>query len=320
MTDQHSLAEPGPCSSPAGPASSGPRCAGGSRRSVTGWSSTITFHAAAVSNFRRVFLSWKATSATPLGFSDTVSAWKPDWVVHLAAMHFIPDCIAHPQDTIDVNVEVRGACSRAAAAPRCEPSSLRPRRPCMRRRILPTWKARARSARSRLYGESKLAGEQLATDFHHQIGTPTVILRLFNGIGRHETNPHVVPHIFESLKDSDVIRLGNLAPRRDYIDTRDIAEAIIATVENASGLGLFNVGTGAACSVRNMVHRLERILGRPITVLEDPARMRTSERMMLVADIGRIRRATKWAPRFSLDDTLTDMVAEYGLQIQPHSA
>jgi len=251
--------------------------------------------------------------------SDTVSAWKPDWVVHLAAMHFIPDCIAHPQDTIDVNVEgtrrVLESCRGSSVRAVVFASTAAVYAPSDR----PHVEGGSPLGPLEVYGESKLAGEQLAADFHHHIGTPTIILRLFNGIGRHETNPHVVPHIFESLKDSDVIRLGNLAPCRDYIDTRDIAEAIIATAENASGIGLFNVGTGLACSVQDIVHRLERILGRPITVFEDSARMRTSERMMLVADIGRIRRETGWTPRFSLDDTLTDMVAEYGLQIQPHS-
>ena len=78
----------------------------------------------------------------------------------------------------------------------------------------------------RKYGESKLAAEQLGRTFHEETGIPVSILRLFNAIGRNETNPHVVPHIFESLQTSDVIRLGNIAPCRDYIDTRDVAEAI----------------------------------------------------------------------------------------------
>ena len=70
--------------------------------------------------------------------------------------------------------------------------------------------------------------------------------------------------------------------------------------------------------MQDIVERLQRILGRPITVLQDPARIRTSERPMLVADIGRIHRATAWRPRSSLDDTLTDMVTAYGLQTEPH--
>ena len=42
---------------------------------------------------------------TRRGSRRRVTAAKPDCVVHLAAMHFIPDCIARPQETMDVNVE-----------------------------------------------------------------------------------------------------------------------------------------------------------------------------------------------------------------------
>jgi nucleoside-diphosphate-sugar epimerase len=41
--------------------------------------------------------------------------------------------------------------------------------------------------------------------------------------------------------------------------------------------------------------------------------MRSIERMVLLADIARIRGATGWRPQFSLDDILRDLVAAYGL-------
>ena len=41
---------------------------------------------------------------------DAVSAFEPECVVHLAAMHFIPDCIARPQETLDVNVAPTAPC------------------------------------------------------------------------------------------------------------------------------------------------------------------------------------------------------------------
>jgi UDP-glucose 4-epimerase len=254
------------------------------------------------------------------GVSEAVAAARPDWVIHLAAMHFIPDCIARPQETIDVNVEgtrrvldsCRGGSVKsvvfASTGAVYEPSP----DPCVENGtpLRPL----------EVYGESKLAGEQLASGFHRETGTPISIVRLFNASGRNETNPHVIPHIFDSLRASDALRLGNLTPRRDYVDTRDIAEALLLAADSASGLEVFNVGTGVAHSVQEIVERLGRILGRPIAVIQDPARVRTSERMVLVANIERIRRATGWSPRFTLDDTLVDMAAAYGLRTQTRSA
>ena len=249
----------------------------------------------------------------PARFKETIRQVRPDWLIHLAAMHFIPECIAHPEETMDVNVEgtrrVLEACrdgavggvilasSAAVYAPSDDPcdEESTPLRPL------------------EVYGDSKLEAEKLARTFHDATGIPTTVLRLFNAIGRNETNPHVVPHIFESLQRSDVIDLGNTAPRRDYIDTRDIAEAILAVSESSSGFRIFNVGTGAAYSVDEVVESLRRILRRPIAIVQDPSRLRASERMLLEANIGRIRAATGWTPELSLENTLRDLVAAYHL-------
>ena len=250
---------------------------------------------------------------------ETVAAFSPDCVVHLAALHFIPDCIARPEETLDVNVagtrRVLDACrgssvrsfvfasSGAVYAPSDDP--------CVEddTPIGPL----------EVYGESKVAAETLVAAFHAETGIPTRILRLFNAIGRNETNPHVVPHILESLQASDVIRLGDVTPRRDYIDTRDVAAAILAAAEGATGSGVWNVGTGIAWSVKDVVDLLGRILGRAIRIVQEPSRMRPSERMLLAADIGRIRGAAGWAPRLSLEESLKDLVAAYGLHTEPSS-
>jgi nucleoside-diphosphate-sugar epimerase len=130
----------------------------------------------------------------------------------------------------------------------------------------------------------------------------------------------VVPHIFESLQTSDAISLGNITPCRDYIDTRDVAEAILAVADSPRGLRVFNVGTGVAHSVTDILALLHRILGRAIRVEQEPSRLRATDRMMLVADIKRICGDTAWTPRISLEDTLKDLVAAYGLRTQSYSA
>lgn len=249
--------------------------------------------------------------------AETVSASAPDCVIHLAAMHFIPDCIAHPEETMDVNVEgtrrvlesCRGssvrrvifASSAAVYAPTDDPcvEDGTPLRPL------------------EVYGESKVAAEQLVRTFHDETGIPASTLRLFNAIGRNETNPHVIPHIFESLQTSETIELGNIEPCRDYIDTRDVAEAIIAVADSSQGCRVFNVGTGIAASVKDIVESLRYILNRAIRVKQEPSRVRATERMLLAADIEKIRRATAWAPRIRLEDSLKDLIAAYGLQTAP---
>jgi nucleoside-diphosphate-sugar epimerase len=110
------------------------------------------------------------------------------------------------------------------------------------------------------------------------------------------------------------VPLGSVEARRDYIDTRDIADAILAVLDAAAGYQVFNVGTGVAHSVEDIVGLIGRVLGRRIEILRDASRLRPVERMLLVADIGRIGRATGWAPRVSLEESLRDLGDAYGLR------
>ena len=252
--------------------------------------------------------------------AETLSAVTPDCVIHLAAMHFIPDCIARPQETLDVNVDgtrrVLESCRGSSVRSVIFASSAAVYAPADRPCVEDTTPLRP----VEIYGESKLAAEQWVCAFHEDTGISTSILRLFNAVGRHETNPHVIPHIFESLQTSDVLALGNIAPRRDYIDTRDVAEAMLAVSEGSHGLHVLNVGTGVAHSVSDIVESLRRVLGRPIVVVQEPSRVRATERMLLVADIEKIRRATGWTPRIALEAALEDLVRAYALKTEPSSA
>jgi UDP-glucose 4-epimerase len=248
---------------------------------------------------------------------QAVSSARPDVVIHLAAMHFIPDCIARPDEARQVNVDgtrrVLECCRAAAVRSFIFASTAAVYAPSDG----PCDEDTTPLGPLEIYGETKLEGEQLVRAFHEETGATSTILRLFNAIGHNETNPHVLPHIFESLRTSDVVHLGNTTPQRDYIDTRDIAEAIRAVMRSADGCQVLNIGTGAAHSVDDVIDRLRGILGREIKVVQELGRMRASDRMMLLADIGRVHAVAGWTPRFTLDDTLRGMVASYGLRVEP---
>jgi UDP-glucose 4-epimerase len=247
----------------------------------------------------------------------TMQDSRPDWVIHLAAMHFIPQCIAHPEETIDVNVAGTRAVLDSCRAVRVRGLVFASSAAVYATSDHPCVEDATPLQPLEVYGESKVAAEALVRAFHDDTGIPSSVLRLFNAIGRNETNPHVVPHIFESLRSSDEIRLGNTAPRRDYIDTRDIAEAIVAVARTSNGLRVFNVGSGRAYSVDDILVSVRRILGRPITAVQETSRLRAGERMLLVADADRITRETGWRSRLTLEDTLKDLVDAYGLETAP---
>jgi UDP-glucose 4-epimerase len=242
---------------------------------------------------------------------------RPDAVVHLAALHFIPDCVARPADTLAINVDgtrhVLSACAAAGVSRVAFASSAAV--------YAPSDEA-CKEATSALgphdvYGESKLRGEELCREHHAKTGAHTALLRIFNAIGPRETNPHVVPHLFETLKTSDAIPLGNTQAQRDYIDTRDIALAVTAVVERSQGCTPYNVGSGRAYSVLDLVETMSKRLGRPLHVQVDPARLRPVDRPLLLADVTKIGAELGWKPSIRLEDTVDRLIEHYGLRVGP---
>ena len=248
----------------------------------------------------------------PARLVEAVSDVRPDAVIHLAAIHYLPDCAARPGETREVNVDgtrhvleaCRGRVPRVVFA-----SSLA----VYASVEVPCSEDTTPVVPLEIYGESKLAGERIVEAFCRETGIAATTIRIANAIGRRETNPHVVPHIFESLRESNQVPLGSVEARRDYIATRDIANAILAVLDAAAGYQVFNVGTGVAHSVEDIVGLIGRVLGREIEIVRDASRLRPVERMLLVADISRIRQATGWAPLVTLEESLRDLADAYGL-------
>jgi UDP-glucose 4-epimerase len=247
------------------------------------------------------------------GLAAAMSKVRPDAVVHLAAMHFIPDCLARPAETLEINVEgtrrVLDACRTGSVRHVVFASTAAVYAPVDHACVEDSTPL----GPIEIYGESKVTGEELVRAFHAETGVASTILRMFNAVGRRETNPHVIPHIFESLRVSDDVHLGNTDPRRDYIDSRDVAAAVLAVLTTLDGLNVMNVGTGVAHSVDDVIVVLRTILRRDIRVVREGARMRPIERMMLVADTSRLRGASAWEPKIALAAALADLADEYCL-------
>jgi UDP-glucose 4-epimerase len=233
---------------------------------------------------------------------------KPNVVAHLAAMHFIPAVDGAPDLARAVNVN---GTERLLAA-------LAPRPP---ERLLFASSAAVYPDRSGpiselcppvpidVYGETKLAGEQLVARFAADTRVSCVVARLFNVVGRRETNPHVVPEIIEQVRSGATqLRLGRLDTRRDYTDVVDVAAALAQLLEPSVRGGVFNVGSGRATSVRDLVDLCERIVARRFEVIADSSRLRRVDRMELRADVSALREATGWAPTRSLAATLSDLL------------
>jgi UDP-glucose 4-epimerase len=239
-----------------------------------------------------------------------VSGLLPNVVVHLAALHFIPEVDGAPEMAREVNVSGTRNLLQALVAEPPEVLLFASTAAVYPDRYGPIPES-CPVAPIDLYGTTKAEGEQLITRFAAQTGTRCVVARIFNVIGRRETNPHVVPELVGQVhRRSFPVRLGNMNSRRDYTDVTDVAAALAALI-SAPGAAhaTFNVGSGSGASVADLVGICEKILGRRISVELDPGRQRSHDRMELIADISRLRSTLGWTPIRTLEQTLSDLLS-----------
>lgn len=242
-----------------------------------------------------------------------ISQVQPDVIIHLAAVHFIPYCNEHPFESSDINI--RGTINVLDSAKKIKNlkkvffASTAAVYPISDVSVSENHEVRPLD----IYGLSKLTGEQLMEKFHLQTGVDTICCRFFNAFGPNETNPHLIPEIEKQIREGNrTIALGNLTPKRDFIHTHDMANAVNALInlENV-GYDVFNLGRGIEYAVTEVVNEFEKILNDKITIEVDQARVRKVERMHLLADVSKLKNKTGWEPKWSLNQGINDLVENW---------
>lgn len=263
-----------------------------------------------------------AAEPVPLDVTDpesveaAIERVRPDHVVHLAAQSSVGRSLEDPLGTWAVNAtgtlllaetlrraggrvrllvissaEVYGAVDDR---PISEELPLRPTTP---------------------YGASKAAAEMAALQAGREGGLEVVVARSFNHTGPGQDERFVLPSMARQLariragEAEPVLRVGNLSARRDFLDVRDVVAAYLTLIERGVAGGVYNVGSGVARSLREVVARLVEISGTGAAIEVDPARLREVDIPVLYGSAERLR-GLGWAPAIDLDRTLRDLFDE----------
>lgn len=243
--------------------------------------------------------------------------YRPAAVVHLAALHFIPACVADPVRTISLNVLGTQCVLTAARAAGVERLFFASTGDVYVPDERPHHEDRSPTGPFNIYGLSKLIGEQLvALEARQRPETCFVVGRLFNLYGLRETNPHILPEVLGQLRTTPdgTLRLGNLWPKRDLVPVADAARAVVELIDKTPpGVTTVNIATGVATSMQEVLEILGELRGRPLRVETDPAKVRPVERPHLQADVTRLREWLGWTPHADLRRGLRELLAAEGL-------
>ena len=255
--------------------------------------------------------------------SATLDAARPEAVVHLAAQAVPTLAARDPVSAVRVNVlgtatllaaldahpDVRLVMASSADVYGAPDSQLvdetAPLRP------------------ANVYAATKVASEALVREFGDRRGVATTVLRPANQIGPRQ-HPGLAASAFaKQIAEAEagiaeaVVKHGVLDARRDFLDVRDMAAAyVLATDLTEAGAAVYNVGSGQAVPVAEILETLIGLARVPVRAELDPERVRSGEPTAFALDAGRFRLRTGWAPRIDLRTSLGDTLEYWRGQVR----
>jgi GDP-4-dehydro-6-deoxy-D-mannose reductase len=162
------------------------------------------------------------------------------------------------------------------------------------------------------YAASKGAADLLGIQHYLSHGTDVVIVRPFNHAGPRQGSNYVLGGLARQVAEVEAgrrarVEVGNLDVVRDFTDVRDVVRGYRLLAERGAGGEIYNLGTGQGTRIADALAILTSLAHTPIDVYVDPARVRPVDQPLLVADATKLR-AVGWAPSFSIEQTLADML------------
>jgi GDP-4-dehydro-6-deoxy-D-mannose reductase len=254
---------------------------------------------------------------------------KPDRIYHLAAQANVKASFADPWATLENNLHPQVNMFQACLAHNLKPRIL----------IISTGELYANSApKDRAtdehvppqptspYSVSKIGQEQLGVQYALSYGLPILIARPFNHIGPGQREGFVAPDFavqiarIEQGAQPPVLHVGDLSAKRDFSDVRDVVRAYQMIMEGGAVGEIYNVASGHARPIQDVLDVLLSLSTSKIDVQTDPERMRPSAVPLLWGDASKLRAATGWQPQISFEQSLGDVLAQYRAQVRASTA
>jgi GDP-4-dehydro-6-deoxy-D-mannose reductase len=176
------------------------------------------------------------------------------------------------------------------------------------------------------YATSKLAQELLSAHAWADEGVQALIARSFNHTGPGQDPAYVTSAIarqiarIEAGLQEPTLRLGNLEPKRDLTDVRDVVRAYVAMMAKASPGRPYNVCSGRHLSIRALVDAFVRRAQTPVIIEQDPALFRPNDVPLLVGSHARLTADTGWMPEIPIERTVDDLLQYWRGEIRRATA
>jgi GDP-4-dehydro-6-deoxy-D-mannose reductase len=262
---------------------------------------------------------WEGDLRSPTAARDTIDVASPDAIFHLAGIAHVLSANADPFGTLDVNVIVAarllGEVRTRRAAGTLDPVVL----------IIGSGEQYGRHDSSEMplreealqqpmgiYAASKAAQEVLALEAHRTSGVRVTAVRPFNHTGPGQSPNFVIPALVRravALRGtSKSLVIGNTHTIRDFSHVEDVVRGYVALAERGAPGEAYNIASGVGTDMASLAHRILALAGVNAKLQTDPSLVRPADVPALVGSADKLRAATSWAPRHSLDSILEELI------------
>lgn len=255
----------------------------------------------------------KADLLNAQAVTDVIHQVNPDMIVNLAALSSVGLSWKMPQTTISVNVAGAlnileaarqlnvlpkimfiGSCEEYEASdkPIDENTNLNSNNP---------------------YGISKIMQERFAELYRERYGMDIYCVRSFNHTGIGQKDTFVLPSFCKQAAEIEksgrpgVIKAGNLSAKRDFSHVKDIVRAYRMIIEDDDCRVTYNVGSGKAYRLDEMLEYVISLCHQEIRIEIDPDRFRPADTPAICCDNRRIQTKLGWNPEYTIFDTLREL-------------
>ena len=164
------------------------------------------------------------------------------------------------------------------------------------------------------YGAAKLAAESVVRGTARSFEIAACMLRPFSVYGPGMSTHSLIGSIVDQAMYSKTIVVDDASAVRDYCYVEDVAEAaVLAALNEAPDITVYNIGSGVPTDVRLLVATVGQVLGNALALCErGAARPASAEISRLIADTTAARTVLRWQPRYSLAEGLRRTIAAQG--------
>ena len=252
-----------------------------------------------------------------VSLKKVLSEVRPDRIFHLAAQSFVPTSWLCPAETFSINsigqinlfesvldlglkprIQIAGSSEEYGLVhpdevPMRESNPLRPLSP---------------------YAVSKVGQDMLGYQYFRSYGMFVVRTRGFNHTGPRRGDVFICSNFAKQIVEIEknlrepVLHVGNLEAKRDFTDVRDTVRAYWLSLEKGEAGEVYNIGTGTAFAIKEILDMLLELTTVDVKVAVDPKRLRPSDVQILLSDSSKFRKQTGWAPEIPFRQSLLDLL------------